>query len=207
MVAAVTGFVFDDAFVKLASEDLSIRRSSCCAALIAAPVLVALLLATGRARGTFGAGERFLWLRTVGELGGDRPLSDRAGAPGDRQRHRDRPAHAARHDRRRRALPRRAGRRPPLDRDRHRLPCVLLIVRPGHGRASTPGRCWPSARSASSSCATSPRAPCRLSTHPLAVSTLSLLATDPARPCHAPIPEPGEPMTLPAVIYCSACRA
>ena len=180
MLATVTGFAFGDAFVKLASADLSIapdhrRPQPDRGARARRPRLAP----AGVCRGMRTLAERFLALRAVGEIGGDGPLSDRAGAPGDRQCHGDPAGRAARHDGHRGAL--RSASAVGVRRWTAigiGFLAVLLIVRPGLQGFNA----WSLLALASvgfivlrdlSSRALPP------STHPLAVSTLSLLAMIP----------------------------
>ena len=69
MLATVTGFAFGDAFVKLVSADLSIGQIIVVRSLIAAPVLAALAWHQRAFAAGWNLADRFLSLRTVGEIG------------------------------------------------------------------------------------------------------------------------------------------
>ena len=70
MVAACTGFVFNDAIVKLASEDISIPQVIVLRSAFALPVVLFFCWQQGVLGNLLALGDRFLWLRTLGELGG-----------------------------------------------------------------------------------------------------------------------------------------
>jgi drug/metabolite transporter (DMT)-like permease len=70
MVAAGTGFVVNDTLVKLASEELSIPQIIVIRSLMALPPVLLFCWQQGFLRNLFEVGDRFLWLRTLGEIGG-----------------------------------------------------------------------------------------------------------------------------------------
>jgi len=69
MLATVTGFAFGDAFVKLASADLSVAQIIIIRSLIAAPVVALIAWQQGALTGIRKMAERFIALRAVGEVG------------------------------------------------------------------------------------------------------------------------------------------
>ena len=73
MVAGCTGFIFNDTLVKLASEDIPIPQVIVLRSLIALPVVVFFCWQQGVLGNLLALGDRFLWLRTLGELGGTAP--------------------------------------------------------------------------------------------------------------------------------------
>ena len=161
MVAAVTGFIANDTFVKLASEDIPIPQIIVLRSLIALPLVGAFCWRQGLLRSLDVYTNRFLLWRTIGELGGTAayltalarmnianttaiaqmtPLAVTAAAA---------------------LLLRREGRRPPLVGDLRRLPRGAFRDPPGTGGFQPLVAAGRRSRSASSCCATSPRAPCR----------------------------------------------
>lgn len=68
MVAASTGFIVNDTFVKLASEDMSIAQIIVLRSFIALPLVILLAVQQGAFRGFRLKGSRFLWWRTLGEI-------------------------------------------------------------------------------------------------------------------------------------------
>jgi drug/metabolite transporter (DMT)-like permease len=70
MVAACTGFIFNDTCVKLASEDIPVPQVIVLRSLVALPLVFAFCWQQGVLRNIAAVGERFLWLRTLGEIGG-----------------------------------------------------------------------------------------------------------------------------------------
>jgi drug/metabolite transporter (DMT)-like permease len=70
MVAACTGFIVNDTFVKLASADMSIPQVIVIRSLIALPLVVLFCWRQGVLGNLRCLGDRFLWWRTVGEIGG-----------------------------------------------------------------------------------------------------------------------------------------
>jgi drug/metabolite transporter (DMT)-like permease len=70
MVAACTGFIFNDTMVKLASEDIPIPQVIVLRSLIALPLVVLFCWHQGMLGNLLALRDRFLWLRTLGELGG-----------------------------------------------------------------------------------------------------------------------------------------
>jgi drug/metabolite transporter (DMT)-like permease len=70
MVAACTGFIFNDTCVKLASEDIPVPQVIVIRSLVALPLVFAFCWQQGVLRNLAAMGDRFLWLRTVGEIGG-----------------------------------------------------------------------------------------------------------------------------------------
>ena len=70
MVAACTGFIFNDTFVKLASEDIPVPQVIVIRSLVALPLVFAFCLQQGVLKNLAAVGDRFLWLRTLGEIGG-----------------------------------------------------------------------------------------------------------------------------------------
>lgn len=69
MLATVTGFAFGDAFVKLASADLSIAQIIIIRSLIAVPVITFVAWHQRAFSGMRRMAERFIALRAVGEVG------------------------------------------------------------------------------------------------------------------------------------------
>lgn len=69
MLATVTGFAFGDAFVKLASADLSIAQIIIIRSLIAVPVIIFVAWHQRAFSGMRRMAERFIALRAVGEVG------------------------------------------------------------------------------------------------------------------------------------------
>jgi drug/metabolite transporter (DMT)-like permease len=69
MVAASTGFIINDTCVKLASEEISIAQIIILRSLIALPLFLLVGWHQGAFRHARVFGERFIWLRTLGELG------------------------------------------------------------------------------------------------------------------------------------------
>ena len=69
MLATVTGFAFGDTFVKLASADLSIAQIIIIRSLIAAPVVALVAWHQGALTGVRKMAERFIALRALGEVG------------------------------------------------------------------------------------------------------------------------------------------
>lgn len=70
MIAAMTGFIVNDTFVKLASEDIPIPQIIVLRSVIALPLAVLFCWHQGVLGNVLVLGDRFLWLRTLGELGG-----------------------------------------------------------------------------------------------------------------------------------------
>jgi drug/metabolite transporter (DMT)-like permease len=70
MVAAGTGFVVNDTLVKLASEELPIPQIIVIRSLMALPPVLLFCWHQGFFRNLVEVGDRFLWLRTLGEIGG-----------------------------------------------------------------------------------------------------------------------------------------
>jgi drug/metabolite transporter (DMT)-like permease len=70
MLAACTGFIINDTCVKLASEDIPIPQIIVLRSLIALPFVLAFSWRQGALKHLWCLRERFLWLRTVGEIGG-----------------------------------------------------------------------------------------------------------------------------------------
>lgn len=70
MVAASIGFIVNDTFVKLASEDIPIPQIIVLRSLIALPLVLFFCWQQGMLGNLLVVGDRFLWLRTVGEIGG-----------------------------------------------------------------------------------------------------------------------------------------
>jgi drug/metabolite transporter (DMT)-like permease len=70
MVAASTLFIFNDTFVKLASEDIPVPQIIVLRSLIALPLALLFCWHQRLLGSLFALRDRFLWLRTVGELGG-----------------------------------------------------------------------------------------------------------------------------------------
>jgi drug/metabolite transporter (DMT)-like permease len=70
MIAACTGFIINDTFVKLASEDISIPQVIVVRSIIALPLVVLYCWHQGLLGNLRCLGDRFLWWRTVGEIGG-----------------------------------------------------------------------------------------------------------------------------------------
>lgn len=70
MLAACTGFIVNDTFVKLASEDISIPQVIVLRSLIALPLVVLFCWRQGVLGNLKCLGDRFLWWRTLGEIGG-----------------------------------------------------------------------------------------------------------------------------------------
>jgi drug/metabolite transporter (DMT)-like permease len=69
MVAAVTGFIVNDTCVKLASEDIPIGQIILLRSAMAVPIVLVAGWRQGAFRGLSQLGDRFLWLRTLGEVG------------------------------------------------------------------------------------------------------------------------------------------
>lgn len=70
MVAACTGFILNDTCVKLASEDIPIPQIIVLRSVLALPLVALFCWRQGVLRNFAALGERFLWLRTLGEIGG-----------------------------------------------------------------------------------------------------------------------------------------
>ncbi len=70
MLSASTLFIFNDTFVKLASADIPVPQIIVLRSLIALPLVVLLCWRQGVLGNFFAMRDRFLWLRTLGELGG-----------------------------------------------------------------------------------------------------------------------------------------
>ncbi len=70
MLAACTGFIVNDTFVKLASEDISIPQVIVLRSAIALPLVVLFCWRQGVLGNLRCLGDRFLWWRTLGEIGG-----------------------------------------------------------------------------------------------------------------------------------------
>src|SRR5687768_17975807 len=70
MVAAMTGFVVNDTFVKLASEDIPIPQIIVLRSLIALPLVLLFCWYQGAFGNLLALRDRFLWLRTFAEIGG-----------------------------------------------------------------------------------------------------------------------------------------
>jgi drug/metabolite transporter (DMT)-like permease len=70
MVAASTGFILNDTFVKLASADIPIPQIIVLRSVIALPLVVLFCWRQGLLRNLLTVRDRFLWLRTFGEIGG-----------------------------------------------------------------------------------------------------------------------------------------
>jgi drug/metabolite transporter (DMT)-like permease len=70
MVAACTGFIFNDTLVKLASEDIPIPQVIVLRSVIALPLVVLFCWHQGVLANLLKLGDRFLWWRTLGEIGG-----------------------------------------------------------------------------------------------------------------------------------------
>lgn len=70
MVAACSGFVINDTCVKLASADMSIPQIIVIRSLIALPLVALYCWRQGLIANLFAIRDRFLWLRTAGEIGG-----------------------------------------------------------------------------------------------------------------------------------------
>ncbi|MDQ3559607.1 MAG: DMT family transporter [Pseudomonadota bacterium] len=69
MVAACSCLILNDTFVKLASENASIPQIIVLRSLIALPLVVLFSWRQGALRNFFAFRDRYLWLRTVGEIG------------------------------------------------------------------------------------------------------------------------------------------
>ena len=69
MVAACSGFIVNDTFVKLASEGMSIPQVIVLRSAIALPLVGWFCWRQRLVRNLFKTGDRFLWLRTLGEVG------------------------------------------------------------------------------------------------------------------------------------------
>jgi drug/metabolite transporter (DMT)-like permease len=70
MLACCTGFILNDTFVKLASEDISIPQVIVIRSLMAMPLVAVFCWHRGTLGSLTRIGDRFLWLRTAAELGG-----------------------------------------------------------------------------------------------------------------------------------------
>lgn len=70
MIAACTGFILNDTFVKLASEDLPIPQIIVLRSLMALPIVLLFCWQRGALRTLLQVDDRYLWLRTVGEIAG-----------------------------------------------------------------------------------------------------------------------------------------
>jgi drug/metabolite transporter (DMT)-like permease len=70
MVSASTLFIFNDTFVKLASADIPVPQIIVLRSLIALPLVVLFCWRQGVLGNLLAMRDRFLWLRTLGELGG-----------------------------------------------------------------------------------------------------------------------------------------
>jgi drug/metabolite transporter (DMT)-like permease len=70
MVAACTGFILNDTFVKLASGDIPIPQVIVLRSMIALPLVVAFCWRQGVLDNLREMSDRFLWWRTLGEIGG-----------------------------------------------------------------------------------------------------------------------------------------
>ena len=70
MVAACTGFIVNDTMVKLASEDISIPQTIVLRSVFALPVVLFFCWQQGALANLLALGDRHLWWRTLGELGG-----------------------------------------------------------------------------------------------------------------------------------------
>ncbi len=70
MVSASTLFIFNDTFVKLASADIPVPQIIVLRSLIALPLVVLFCWRQGVLGNFLAMRDRFLWLRTLGELGG-----------------------------------------------------------------------------------------------------------------------------------------
>jgi drug/metabolite transporter (DMT)-like permease len=70
MVAAMTGFIANDTFVKLASESIPIPQIIVLRSLIALPLVLLFCWYQGLLGNLLALGDKFLWLRTLGELCG-----------------------------------------------------------------------------------------------------------------------------------------
>lgn len=71
LIAAMTGFIANDTFVKLASDDIPIPQIIVIRSLIALPIVLLFCWYQGVLRNLLELGDRFLWLRTIGEIGGN----------------------------------------------------------------------------------------------------------------------------------------
>ena len=70
MLACCTGFIVNDMFVKLASEDISIPQVIVIRSLIAVPLVILFCWHRGMLGRLWKLRDRFLWWRTAAELGG-----------------------------------------------------------------------------------------------------------------------------------------
>ena len=70
MVAACTGFILNDTCVKLASEELPIPQIIVLRSVMALPLVLLFCWQRGMLRDLLEVGDRHLWLRTLGEVGG-----------------------------------------------------------------------------------------------------------------------------------------
>ena len=70
MVAAMTGFIANDTLVKLASESIPIPQIIVLRSLIALPLVLLFCWYQGLLGNLLIVRDKFLWLRTLGELGG-----------------------------------------------------------------------------------------------------------------------------------------
>jgi drug/metabolite transporter (DMT)-like permease len=70
MVAACTGFILNDTCVKLASEELPVPQIIVLRSLIALPLVLLVCWQRGILAQLLHVRERYLWLRTLGEIGG-----------------------------------------------------------------------------------------------------------------------------------------
>jgi drug/metabolite transporter (DMT)-like permease len=70
MVAAVSGFIINDTFVKLASEDIPIPQVIVLRSLIALPPVILFCWHRGMLANVWVFRDRLLWWRTFGEIGG-----------------------------------------------------------------------------------------------------------------------------------------
>jgi drug/metabolite transporter (DMT)-like permease len=70
LLAAYACFIFNDTCVKLASDELSIPHIIVLRSLIALPVVLLICWHQGALSNLLALRDRFLWLRTVGEIGG-----------------------------------------------------------------------------------------------------------------------------------------
>ena len=69
MLAASTGFIFNDTLVKLANADLALSQIIVIRGLIGTPFLILIAGRQGLAELRFAVGERLVWWRTIGEMG------------------------------------------------------------------------------------------------------------------------------------------
>jgi drug/metabolite transporter (DMT)-like permease len=70
MVAACSCFILNDTCVKLASEDVTVPQVIVLRSLIALPLVALFCWWSGLLSNLLAIGDRYLWLRTLGEIGG-----------------------------------------------------------------------------------------------------------------------------------------